>query len=289
MRRTARALSAAVLASAVLGVFPGPVSADPGAPQPPTGAGSPAAEVSPADAAPGGTVTVSVTCAPTGGSAPATLDATSPAFDEGTVALRKVAGDEGAATGPAYRGTARIAAAEDFESEPEAEGSEDAWTVDGACPGESGAEGDPWSTTMTVPQEPVHVPEEAVTVPEEAVTVPEQGSGAVAPPCPEPTHSAKPGGQCGGTEPVCPETTVPHGESAARGTSCTTKPPCPEPVVPGKSCGGGTAEHGVRAGAGGAFTDSMPALVAGGVLIAGAFGAAAHRLRLRLRGDAGHR
>ena len=36
--------------------------------------------------------------------------------------------------------------------------------------------------------------------------------------------------------------------------------------------------QGVHAGAGGAFTDSVPALAAGGLLIAGAFGAAAHRL-----------
>ncbi|SCE41647.1 hypothetical protein GA0115242_136228, partial [Streptomyces sp. SolWspMP-5a-2] len=39
--------------------------------------------------------------------------------------------------------------------------------------------------------------------------------------------------------------------------------------------------HGVQAGAGGTFTDSVPALVAGGVLIAGAFAAAAHRLHRR--------
>ncbi|MEJ1199148.1 MULTISPECIES: hypothetical protein [unclassified Streptomyces] len=268
MRRTARALSAAVLAGAALGVPAWPVSADPGVPQPPAGTGAPAAEVSPAGVTPGGTVTVSVSCASTGGSAPATLDATSPAFDEGTVALRKVDGDDGATSTTAYRGTARIAAAEDFETDPEAEGSEDAWTVDGACPEESGGEGDPWSATMTVPEEE---------------------GGAVAPPCPEPTHAGQHGEQCGGTKPVCPEMTAPHGETAERGTSCTTKPPCPEPAAQGKSCGGATAEHGVRAGAGGSFTDSMPALVAGGALIAGAFGAAAHRLRLRLRGGAEHR
>ncbi|MFE0801726.1 hypothetical protein [Streptomyces sp. NPDC058812] len=249
MRRTARALSAAVLASAALGVSAGSVSADPGVPRPPVGTGEPAAEVSPAAVTPGGTVSVS--CASTGGSAPAT-------------------GDDEATSGTAYQGTARIAAAEDFESDPEAEGAEDAWTVDDACPEESG-EGDPWSTTMTVPEEG------------------EAGGGAVAPPCPEPTHSTQHGERCGGTKPVCPETAAPHGETTARGTSCTTKPPCPEPAAQGKSCGGATVEHGVRAGAGGSFTDSMPALVAGGVLIAGAFGAAAHRLRLRLRGDAEHR
>lgn len=43
-------------------------------------------------------------------------------------------------------------------------------------------------------------------------------------------------------------------------------------------------QHGVHAGQGGAFTDSVPAMVAGGLLIAGAFGAAAHRLRQRFTG-----
>ncbi|OSC50521.1 hypothetical protein B5181_40170, partial [Streptomyces sp. 4F] len=106
---------------------------------------------------------------------------------------------------------------------------------------------------------------------------PEEGGGAVAPPCPQPT--------------------APHGKSSSRGTSCATGPACPEPAAPHgetsaqrRNCGGTTVEHGVHAGAGGTFTDSVPALVAGGVLIAGACGAAAHRLlRLRLRGDAAHR
>jgi len=37
-------------------------------------------------------------------------------------------------------------------------------------------------------------------------------------------------------------------------------------------------QHGVEAGAGGTFSDSVPALVAGGLLIAVALGAAAYRL-----------
>jgi hypothetical protein len=41
-------------------------------------------------------------------------------------------------------------------------------------------------------------------------------------------------------------------------------------------------QHGVRAGEGGAFTDSVPALVAGGLLIAGAFGGAVYRLRRKI-------
>jgi hypothetical protein len=45
-----------------------------------------------------------------------------------------------------------------------------------------------------------------------------------------------------------------------------------------RSCVGGVAQHGVQAGAGGAFTTSLPALVAGGLLIAAALGAAVHRV-----------
>lgn len=292
MRRTARALSTTVLAGAALGVFAAPAQADPGVPPPPIGVGEPVAEVSPADVTPGDTVTVTVTCAPTGGSAPATLAATSPAFESGTVELRKVGGGNEATAGAAYRGTARIAAAENAEDvtsepaagAPDAAGAEDAWTVDGACPEASGEEGAPWSATMTAPDEPMTVPDEPMTVPDEPMTVPdepgavpEEGAGAVAPPCPGPTAG--------------------HGGTSSRSTSCATKPACPQPAVPHdgttarqKDCGGTTAEHGVHAGAGGTFTDSVPALAAGGLLIAGAGAAAAHRLlRFRPRGDAGHR
>ncbi|MGW3119529.1 hypothetical protein ACWDBW_20730 [Streptomyces sp. NPDC001107] len=64
--------------------------------------------------------------------------------------------------------------------------------------------------------------------------------------------------------------------------------PCTEPAP--DSCGGAGMQngrehdvqngmqHGVEAGAGGTFSDSVPALVAGGLLIACALGAAAYRL-----------
>ncbi|MFG3131740.1 hypothetical protein ACGFZU_29065 [Streptomyces tendae] len=321
MRRTARALSVAVLASAALGISAGAGAADPGVPPPPADVGEPvtppsaddpaavpppsaeeavppsagqaAAQVSPARAAPGDTVTVSVSCGPTGGAAaPASLDATSAAFEEGTVELRKVADDGGTGSGPAYRGTARIAAAGDFAAESGAQSTEDStgtegaagtegsaetedwagtedaagvaedWTVDGACPDASGGEdGDPWSATMSVPEE----------------SGAGAGAGAAQPACRETAApragTSTHGTPCAPTKPACPETPAPRGEPAARGTSCT----------------GGTAEHGVQAGTGGTFGDSVPALVAGGLLIAGACGAAAHRLRLRLRGEDGER
>ncbi|GAA0652895.1 hypothetical protein GCM10009535_34110 [Streptomyces thermocarboxydovorans] len=56
-------------------------------------------------------------------------------------------------------------------------------------------------------------------------------------------------------------------------------PDCDRPRAPG----------GVHAGDGGSLTDSVPALAAGGLLIAGAFGAAAHRLLGRRKDPGRHR
>ncbi|QWA24966.1 hypothetical protein KJK32_37210 [Streptomyces sp. JCM17656] len=96
MRRTARALSVAALTGVALGAPASAASADP------------AAEVSPGTVAPGGSVTVSVTCDALDGSAPATLQATSQAFEEGTVELKRVSGTDEKAAGPVYRGSARV-------------------------------------------------------------------------------------------------------------------------------------------------------------------------------------
>lgn len=249
MRRTARALSAAVLTGAALG---GPTAAavavpavnqarervveqspdqgvdpapDPGGrppveppghppPDPARGA-NPAAEVSPATVHPGGSVTVSVSCGPVEGPAPETVEATSDAFVDGVAELRRVPGDDHAG-GPAYRGSARIAPAAELDA---GNGPGSAWTVDGTCPARPGTEGEPWSATFTV----------------------------------------KPGGT-----PTAP----PDGHH-----------PCPRPHTP--SCGDGVIPGGVRAGGGGAFTDSVPALAAGGVCITAALGGALYRLRRR--------
>ncbi|MEU7468557.1 hypothetical protein AB0A94_08365 [Streptomyces sp. NPDC044984] len=84
------------------------------------------------------------------------------------------------------------------------------------------------------------------------------GPGAVEPKAlkPEPTGS-KP------TEPGPTESRTPDPEpTESKATPCADTP----------------ARQGVHAGGGGAFTDSVPALAVGGLLIAGAFGAAAHRV-----------
>ncbi|MFJ5773027.1 hypothetical protein [Streptomyces sp. NPDC093094] len=214
MRRTARALSVAALTGAALAGAAPPAPAGPAARAAPASVpAGPAAEVDPAVASPGGTVTVSVTCDPTGGSPPPAMDATSEAFDEGTVALNLVPTAVDPQAGPVYRGTALIASAADLESDPAGLGPDTAWTVDGTCPAAPGGQGKPWSATFTVTRT------------------------APASPCPRPQ---------------------------------ATCPPAPAPV-----------QHGVRAGEGGAFTDSVPALVVGGLFIAGAFGGAVYRLRRR--------
>ncbi|WP_210584911.1 hypothetical protein [Streptomyces sp. GESEQ-35] len=225
MRRTVRALSVAALAGVLPVVAAAAAFADP------------AAEVSPGQVSPGRSITVSVSCDPLGGPAPAALDAASEAFEEGTVPLRRVAGNEGGVSGPAYSGTARIAPAEDLEGDGGV-GPDTAWTVDGTCPAAPGGQGKPWSATFTVPR---------------------SGSSG---PCADPLDLT-----CATSKP-CPEPTA---------TSCATGKPCPEPQD--TSCGGAVIEHGVHAGEGGAFNDSVPALVAGGLLIAGAFGGAVYRLR----------
>ncbi|MEV5513353.1 hypothetical protein AB0L50_10560 [Streptomyces flaveolus] len=354
MRRTSRVLSVAVLASAALGVFAGSGSADPGGTPRPAGAGEPAAEVSPADVGPGGTVTVSVTCDRAGEAAPDALDAVSPAFEGGTVALLKVAGADDRTTGAAYRGTARVATAGNLQGDPDAAGPASPWTVDGTCPAASGGEGRPWSAAMTVsspasgapepgrswgsaapepscrpsaaPREEPVVPRDEPAAPREEPVVPRDEPAApreepVAPrdePAAPREEPVVPGG-----EPTARDETVPYAEPAVPGdetvpdeevpgnTSLPDEEPVPyaeaapsdQPALPGQAastshtarpgnsgpqgvpCGGGKAEHGVQAGTGGSFTDSVPALAAGGLLIAGAFGGAAYRLRLRLRGE----
>ncbi|MET9851141.1 hypothetical protein ACFZC6_02265 [Streptomyces ossamyceticus] len=205
MRRRARVLSAAVLAGAVLGVAAPAAYADP------------AAEVVPHDAAPGETVTISVSCDPTGGPAPESIDAGSQAFEQGTVKLQRIPGNDDPAGGPSYQGTARIAPAADFETGPDAAGGSTEWGVDGVCPAPPGAEQKQWSATFTVNLGGHHPTQH---------------------PTEQPTHQP---------------------------THHDTHRPAP-------------VQRGVHAGNGGAFTDSVPAMVAGGLLIAGALGAAVHRL-----------
>ncbi|MEI5097605.1 hypothetical protein RB200_01740 [Streptomyces sp. PmtG] len=112
--------------------------------------GGAAAQVTPARAAPGEQVTVSVACPATSATPPPTMDASSQAFEAGTVRLQRVQqhqpGQDQALTGVAYQGTARIAAAADLEGGgPDAVGPVSEWSVDGVCHDDG-----QWEATFTV-------------------------------------------------------------------------------------------------------------------------------------------
>ncbi|NBE52271.1 hypothetical protein [Streptomyces boluensis] len=134
--RTARALAAsAVACAAVVGAAPLAF------------AGETAAEVSPRTVAPGGTVTISVSCPGRGNpSAPSTITANSQAFTSGSVRLHKVENGSMPGVGPAYNGTAHIAETSGFnQNGPNGVGSTSEWSVDGTCPGDG-----QWSASFTV-------------------------------------------------------------------------------------------------------------------------------------------
>ncbi|MFD7698313.1 hypothetical protein [Streptomyces sp. NPDC059805] len=269
MRRTVRALSVAALAGAALGAGVQAAVADP------------TAEVGPASVTPGESVTVSVTCDPVDGAAPATLDAVSQAFEEGTVQLQRVSGGEGADAGPVYRGAAQISPAENFAGDPDAAGPESAWTVDGTCPAAAGAEGADWSAPLTVAgvaeadtlaagsEGEDDAAASTLTAPRETGTGGKTGKGGKGGDgCTEPSWSGS--GQWGDGE-----------DSASEWKGGRTRPPEPSPCETSAVPVDPAVPGGVKAGQGGVFTDSVPALVCGGVLIAGAAGGAVYRLRRR--------
>ncbi|MFF5476480.1 hypothetical protein ACFY5C_03855 [Streptomyces sp. NPDC012935] len=279
MRRTARALSVAALAGVVLGFVASAAFAEP------------AAEVSPGSVSPGGSVTVSVSCDALGTTAPATIDATSQAFEEGTVQLKRVSGNDEKDAGPAYSGTARIPPAENFEDDPDAAGAASAWTVDGTCPAAPGGEGKEWSATLTVALDSgggkggTEGGGKGSTEGGSAGGGTQEGGEAGG------TGGTQGGGE-GGTEggwsgadgggDPCTEPHSGHTEPDKAGSGWEEAAPSGKGDQGGthaQDCDGGAIDHGVRAGDGGTFTDSVPALVAGGVLIAGAAGGAVYRLR----------
>ncbi|MFF5183359.1 hypothetical protein ACFY30_06150 [Streptomyces sp. NPDC000345] len=291
MRRTAPLLLAAALLVAA-----GPVAV-----------ADPAAEVGPGSVDPGGSVTVSVSCDPLDGTAPDTLDAVSQAFADGTVKLNKVPGDDGKTAGPAYEGSAHIAS--DLGEADGGVGPDTAWTVDGTCPAPPGGQGSPWSATFDVNRADGvgggsgadsgtgadggsdtygglagsdtddgiagGDTDDGIVGSGSGTDNGLAGSGTVPQPC-GPAHV--PGGPSCDTGHTCSQAaSCDTGHACSQPTSCATARPPAHATTPA------TVEHGVRAGTGGAFRESVPALVAGGLLIAGACGAAAHRLLRRRR------
>ncbi|MEU0409840.1 hypothetical protein ABZ307_18750 [Streptomyces griseorubiginosus] len=230
MRRTARLRALSVVLPA-LGITLG--VAAPGA------FADPAAEVSPSSVQPGGSVTVSVSCDPGGGTPPATLDATSEAFETETVRLQLVPGNEDAASGPAYSGTARVSTDPELQDGAGGVGPDSAWTVDGTCPTADRAPGKAWSATFTVTR----------------------GTGT--------------GTGTGSHRPCAEPSAAPHADAYTEpGTDAYASPRT-------DTCAAAVIQRPVRAGQGGSFTDNVPALVTGSLLIAGAAAGAVYRLRRR--------
>ncbi|MCI3933988.1 hypothetical protein [Streptomyces sp. AN091965] len=109
--------------------------------------GGTAAEVTPARAAPGEQVTVSVACPATGTTPPQTMDAASQAFEQGSATLQRVPDHQNRSPGAVgYQGTARIAPTAGSEGTgPEVAGPASEWSVEGVCPDDG-----PWQATFTV-------------------------------------------------------------------------------------------------------------------------------------------
>ncbi|MFD6292742.1 hypothetical protein [Streptomyces sp. NPDC060205] len=272
LSRTARALSATAFTTLVLGTAASAASADPGA------------EVSPRTVDPGGSVTVSVTCASTGGHPPETIDATSDAFEHGTVRLHRSGhsehrGHDGRKDDPAGMedpaGTDDPAALDDTDERDDPAALDDpAGDEDPVGPDDVGP--------PAVAEEPAGVDDlggrdDPAGKEEARGDLTYSGTARIAPAA----DFEEGGGPDGGgktsewrAEGVCPA--APGGRGKEWSATFT--------VSLGASHDGshGTrVPHGVHAGEGGTFNDSTAALVAGGVLIAGALGAAAHRLRHR--------
>lgn len=257
MRRPApRVLTVVALAGAALGLAAPGVAA----------AADPAAQVEPGAATPGGTVTVSVSCDAVGDAPPASIEATSRGFEEGRVMLHRVD-----ATGTAaltYTGTAQVPA----DDAPDAVPEPGEWSVDGACPAAPGGAQEQWSTSFGLDgggAEGADVGDpgvDAQLAQEPPAAVPGTGSGT-------------------GSDSDSDSGTGTGSGTGAGDTGTRPRPsasaPSHRPAAPATEAPSGGVQHGVEAGRGGAFTDSVPAMAAGALLMAGAFGAAVHRLRRR--------
>ncbi|MFG2884277.1 hypothetical protein ACGFYV_18605 [Streptomyces sp. NPDC048297] len=227
MRRTARALSVAVLAGAAL-VIPGPAAyADP------------AAEATPGPLQPGGPASAPAACGPSTGPAPQAHEATPQAFEDHTMSLRRSPGSADCSAGT--------------------DGQDKAWSPDAAGEGEGDEEGDG------------------------------QDQGSFQDEDSEDAGAGQGQGQDRGQE-------QDEGEGAGAGQGQDRSQEQGEGQDEGQGqgheecadshsgdCAPASVQHGVEAGAGGSFNDSVPALVIGGALIATACGGGAYRLYGRRR------
>ncbi|MEU9184321.1 hypothetical protein AB0D14_07080 [Streptomyces sp. NPDC048484] len=231
LSRTARALSATALTTLALGTATAAATAHSGA------------EVGPRTVAPGGTVTISVSCESSGGPPPETIDATSQAFEHGTVHLRKAAGGEDPAAEEDPAGGEGPAAEEDPVGTDDLVDTDDLAGTDDLKGDDDPGGGTTYSGTARIAP---------------AANFEEGGPDGVG-------KSSE-----WSADGVCPA--APGGEGRKWSASF---------AVSLGSSRGTEVRHGVHAGEGGTFNDSTIALVSGGLLIAGALGAAVHKLRHR--------
>ncbi|MEV6840732.1 hypothetical protein AB0N17_40715 [Streptomyces sp. NPDC051133] len=261
MRRTTRALSVALVAGAALAL---------------TGTG--AAATPTADTPPAACDTVS-------GPALAPLDDEYPALDDDTVRPSQAADTVGGAAGPPYRSTARITAGRPA-TRPADTGPNPAPAAGDTCPPVSGTARE----QSDAPHAPTHGDDDA------------GGTCTDGKKCDDGTH------QGGDTSAACRQGQQSCQNDGARcrdGQACPQRSPCKngaqcsgddghqgctEPGTcteddPGcaashdtDGCAPAGVEHGVQAGQGGSYDPSVPALVAGGVLITTACAAAGYRL-----------
>ncbi|WP_055493806.1 hypothetical protein [Streptomyces sp. TP-A0356] len=278
MRCRARVLSAAALAGAAVGALAAPASADP------------SADVSPRSVAPGGTVTISVSCDAMGGTLPDTIEAASQGFEEGKIRLRRVDGIGGAGEGKAgvlYSGTARAPAAGSVGGGADPSGRDQEWGIDGRCPVAPSGRDKVWNASFTVSREgsgrqgegdgrqPAKQQGEGDGRQQGETPGRLTGEGQGRPPRED--DGRQPGKQQG------------EGQGKQQGEGQGKQQGENQGGHQGKQQGESQgrqdgerppvgSQHGVNAGEGGAFNESVPALVTGCVLIAGAFGAAVHRV-----------
>ncbi|MGC5566700.1 hypothetical protein ACPYPG_28100 [Streptomyces sp. FR-108] len=263
LSRTARALSATAFTTLVLGTAATAASANPGA------------EVSPRTVAPGGSVTVSVTCEATGGHPPETVDATSDAFEHGTVQLHRTghAGHSGRPDDPAATDDPAVLDDPAGAEDPAAMGDEDPVGPDGEDTVGPDDVGPP-----AVAEEPagVHGPggrDDRAGKEAPGASLTYSGTARIAPAADFEEDGVGRTSEWR-AEGVCPAASGGRGKEWSASFT----------VSPGTSHDGShdtRVPHGVHAGEGGTFNDSTAALVSGGVLIAGALGAAVHKLRHR--------
>ncbi|MEE1926969.1 hypothetical protein V1J52_02035 [Streptomyces sp. TRM 70351] len=251
------------------------------------------AEVAPRRVAPGGTLTLSVSCDPHGGSIPGSIQASSQALDKGTVRLGRVTGRQSdAADGPAYTGTARVAGPGKFPGGgPEPVGRISKWGVDGTCPG-----GEQWAASFEVdrgePDGPPRAapPEQPGEEPErkpQSAPEPEREPERKPEPAPErePEPERKPESAEHPAEPAPehrPDTEPGHQEE--HGPAHRPEPHQPEPhQAPHEGARGPASgpQGPVRTGVGGAFGGTDTAALAGGsaLLLATVCGAVYWRRR----------